>query len=810
MCFWFIIQNKLYYCCIAKRKHSTLQIMPTISLIRRQEFANRVNGGQSVKKIALAMGVSLSTAHRLKAQFSDAQGVLTAVPGKPAFKEKISREQLLALSEMMKAAPKITLEEMQLQAVEERIFRNADTVPSISALSRALRRVGFKWQKPKYVDKRSKRTAVQWERCDYKRRLDAGLDPTTILSMDETNFYYEQATRSWGTTYQPAKLEKPKGKVPRRSMYATIGFTKIGGKFKAFIHWVLIPPRRSWRPLGEAIEKSEQGEFTRAELKRLTGVVINGLTLQGLKDKLKELGVRSENNTADSMRTALKRIGQRGSRVGELRARKGPGRPSKGGALTVFTGDARIASEYLHQCLLPYMNSGELWSPQATECKLTMDEGIRGCPDGGKREYNIKASDTTLQWDNAPSHLAPKGSKSVGGFHLYAKEVLGLKSLLHTPPYTPTRAPIEAFFSLVKRYCRKFTCSTTAELLKRIREATAKISGKDLAHLFKWAGYILPGEQVDWRVEGEEEKKQPDPCTLPRDHRFPDRRLSVVCVDKKGDVIKEKKTGHQTWSKWKDQGGLKDMSVTKASGVRKKRKRVTKCAEPEEGEKRYVGLGKPPAGMEVPGYDDLFQNADDQAEVEAILKERQKSTSSKHKGPTPKEYLVKFRGVEKPEWVPQEAFSTGLDSAVSEYKQRAERAAYRRALAANAAAANKEYVPNRTPAIGKVVALLAAGSKELFFVGKILKVKKDIMTVHWYDSRGKKLDGVWQEDFESKQGKGVGKAYTSEISTSAIIDEIKSMAGKKKGKIAGAELKRLLQSATESSEKQKKKQKRKK
>lgn len=75
--------------------------------------------------------------------------------------------------------------------------------------------------------------------------------------MDESNFYYEQATRAWGTMYKPAVLEKPKGKVMRRTLFATIGFSTVGGEPKAFIHWLLVPPRKSYAPLPDRIQDYE-------------------------------------------------------------------------------------------------------------------------------------------------------------------------------------------------------------------------------------------------------------------------------------------------------------------------------------------------------------------------------------------------------------------------------------------------------------------------------------------------------------------------------------------------------------------------
>ena len=171
--------------------------------------------------------------------------------------------------------------------------------------------------------------------------------------MDETNFYFEQASRAWGTIYKPAVLEKPKGKIPRRVMFATIGFNVTStGERQALIHWVLVPPRKSFRPLEERIQEWEiEAPDERAALKaKYTEGYVQKCTQAGLKKELQDLGLRAPENTCAVMRDVLLRVGRTGSRVGELRAR-GLGRPSTGGQVLPATGNAFMTSEYLHQCL---------------------------------------------------------------------------------------------------------------------------------------------------------------------------------------------------------------------------------------------------------------------------------------------------------------------------------------------------------------------------------------------------------------------------------------------------------------------------
>ena len=57
-----------------------------------------------------------------------------------------------------------------------------------------------------------------------------------------------------------------------------------------------------------------------------------------------------------------------------------------------------MASEYLHECLVPFMKGKGLLNENTAECKLTADEGIEGCPDGGKREVTPDLGDYSLLW----------------------------------------------------------------------------------------------------------------------------------------------------------------------------------------------------------------------------------------------------------------------------------------------------------------------------------------------------------------------------------------------------------------------------
>jgi hypothetical protein len=221
----------------------------------------------------------------LKAQFTEEDGTYEAVPAQLAVKQAFTRDQLILVSGWLTDEPKLTLKEIRAKLVEEDEYDNLSNVPDTSTLWRQMKKMGFKWQRPKYSDPRAKRDVIKWERCEFRRNQDSdALDPTTLVSIDETNWYYEQATRAWGTTASPATLEKPKGKVMRRSMIASIGFSKVGDEYKAFIHWVFIPPRRSWAPLPDTIQEYEIGAEEKADIKdSLSTQVINKLSTVGLK-----------------------------------------------------------------------------------------------------------------------------------------------------------------------------------------------------------------------------------------------------------------------------------------------------------------------------------------------------------------------------------------------------------------------------------------------------------------------------------------------------------------------------------------------
>jgi transposase len=226
-----------------------------------QDIATRLSGGQTPKSISETLTISLKTIYRLKKSFIRDGSTYIAPPLNKTQRESINREALLKLSKLMKKTPTTTLKELMASAVEEGIFESAETAPDISTLHRALTRVGFKWQKPRYDDRRAQKTRVTFERCQFRKALQAGLvDPTKTLCMDETSFYVggEQMTRAWGTKYKAPVLEKNKMGGTKVVMYLTIGY-KLGadGEPLALCHYLLVPPQRSHKPLPDRVDSSE-------------------------------------------------------------------------------------------------------------------------------------------------------------------------------------------------------------------------------------------------------------------------------------------------------------------------------------------------------------------------------------------------------------------------------------------------------------------------------------------------------------------------------------------------------------------------
>jgi len=760
----------------------------------RKDVATRLSGGQPPGSIAAALGIPVRTIYRIRRNCIRQGRRFIALPLERKFRKKISREQLLLLSEIVKESPKITLAELRAQAVASRIFESTNTAPHQATIYRRLRKVGFRWQKPRYSDPRAKRGRVRFERCCFRKAQQNGLDPDgKILSMDESNFYYEQATRAWGTMYKPAVLEKPKGKVMRRTLFATIGFSTVGGEPKAFIHWLLVPPRKSYAPLPDRIQDYEITDpaSERAALKqKYTAAFVNGITSEGLKRELKELRIRSPATSTASMREVLLRVGRNGSKTNELRMRK-RGRPNAGGVVVPPTGDAYMVSEYLYEGLGTYLDGQDLHAGDQIECKYSADLGIKGCPDGGKREFRPAVRDMTLMWDNAPSHLPTTSNTSVSPFTKWCQDKLGLRGLIQTPPYSPWFNPVELFFAYVKQYCRKFAPPDTPALLQRIREATAKVSGVMIQNWFKKCGFKV-GVEKEPDVDPNEGVE--DRCSLPRRARF-QRREHIACADSSGKIRREKKSGHTRWTRYDDDskitGTLQNVSVAKRSGVRRRSgRRIQSCPEPDNGKApRWVGLSPEPSAVVHADYSQLYGEGS-MSQVERVVDKRTTRSGV--------EYLLKWRDYDDAQWVPEgrihglEALLDGFDRGRVDEEAKIQK---NKKAASASSSSSSSYIPSRAVEVGDVVAIKSPSSApEPFYVAKVLSVRGGFMSLHWWSS--KKIDGSYSPDFRIPQGgpgKGHGGPYTqSNVSTDTVIDRIVKLQGKSRGKIPSSQLKEIL------------------
>ena len=90
--------------------YSFNKIMPlTYSYDTRVDLATRLSGGQTPTQIAETLNISLKTVYRLKKSFIRDCDTYVAPPMTRTVRQKIDREKLLQLSQIMKTTPNITL-----------------------------------------------------------------------------------------------------------------------------------------------------------------------------------------------------------------------------------------------------------------------------------------------------------------------------------------------------------------------------------------------------------------------------------------------------------------------------------------------------------------------------------------------------------------------------------------------------------------------------------------------------------------------------------------------------------------------------
>ena len=95
----------------------------------REDVATRLSGGQTPKQISETLNLSLKTVYRLKKSFIlDGSAYISPPMGKTV-REKINREKLIQLSEIMQRNANTTLKELMAQAVVEKVFESTETAP---------------------------------------------------------------------------------------------------------------------------------------------------------------------------------------------------------------------------------------------------------------------------------------------------------------------------------------------------------------------------------------------------------------------------------------------------------------------------------------------------------------------------------------------------------------------------------------------------------------------------------------------------------------------------------------------------------
>ena len=274
----------------------------------RQNIATRLSAGQPPRLVAESLKLGLKTIYRLNKSFIKNADTYVVPPAQKMHKEKIDSQKLIELSEIMASDGNITLKELRQKAVEQGIF-DAETVPDISTMYRALTRIGFKWQTPRYDDPRAQKTSrIAYERCAFRKALENRLvDPTTCLSMDETSFYVggEAPKHLWSTTFKKKNVHKTKMfGTSKVFMYLTIGYRLDStGQPLAFIHWLLVPPQRSHRPLSDRIESWEVEESEKRKLKETyTEQYVSTLSASSAKQDLEKLVIRSVATSLENMK----------------------------------------------------------------------------------------------------------------------------------------------------------------------------------------------------------------------------------------------------------------------------------------------------------------------------------------------------------------------------------------------------------------------------------------------------------------------------------------------------------------------------
>ena len=197
------------------------------------------------------------------------------------------------------------------------------------------------------------------------------------------------------------------------------------------------------------------------------------------------------------------------------------------------------------------------------------------------------------------------------------------------------------------------TPRTTEQLVVRLREATANITGTTIMNWFRKCGYVIPGRPEPVRAP-DPNRGVEDRCSLPREATF-DPREHVACFNEAGKLKREKKTGHKRWSHFEEADedeDLENLSVTRRSGVLPRKRQVTApedCAPPDEKVRAWTGVSGEQPELKIKPNEDLWQPWDDFSTIEKITDERKSSTGAT-------EYRIRWRNGAPSQWVPATRF----------------------------------------------------------------------------------------------------------------------------------------------------------
>ncbi len=377
-----------------------------------------VQQGLTAKAVAESLLISVRTVSRYKNLALTQNLSVPLVQPRGGFRKSIAllnRQQILALGELLLKNPKLTIRELKQLAAQQEII-DSNKVPSDTSIWRAIKKLNIDWKKASYSDPKgvlrraaSERDgvaeldampadimdpgakAIMEERAAFRyiqrQGFDGQLNPYKLWFMDESNFrMFDQQHHAWTLSNRRAMLLRPKGMSPTFNVIATIGIEDAtpGG---AFIHYVVIPPRRDFRGVPKTF-KSYEFKHPKAgiDLGYSGSQIRNDLSMSRLKELMAEQRLRLPVGIPDAaalereIRDILVQVRTSG-KVGLYRVL--PERQAYlGGIIKAFRSTALDVVDYVEHLLLPWYVKRKLHGFE-TECNEDSD-GIVGCPDSGR------------------------------------------------------------------------------------------------------------------------------------------------------------------------------------------------------------------------------------------------------------------------------------------------------------------------------------------------------------------------------------------------------------------------------------------